>query len=351
MSLEQFFNALGDTSIAVAIREGATTFPWIESVHVLAITLVVGTIAIVDLRLIGYPSHRRGARKLITELLPYTWAAFAVAVIAGLLLFVSAASAYAHNSQFQAKMLMILAAGSNMVIFHLSAYRRIADWDDALPPPPAVRAAGGLSLFFWIVVIFLGRWVGFTLEPTSAAASAFASEPAPALSASPSQTKQTDVQTETPFITTTTIKELMDSTIDPSADVLWESVAIKSTKEGVQDLRPRTDEEWKELRRHAITLLEATNLLVIDGRRAAPPGTQAGLGELTPEQIDLRIAASRPAFVQFVRALRGTTQQALDAIDRKDADALLMIGGDIDEACEACHVTYWYPSSNATRSP
>jgi len=149
---------------------------------------------------------------------------------------------------------------------------------------------------------------------------------------------------DSPFIATATIRELMDSTVDPSADALWESVAIVYSMSGEQERKPRTPQEWLAVRRHAITLIEATNLLVMDGRHAAPAGTQPGEGELSPQQIDQRIASDREAFVRFAHGLHATATKALEAIDKQDSEALLQAGGDIDEACEACHVTYWYPN-------
>jgi len=151
-----------------------------------------------------------------------------------------------------------------------------------------------------------------------------------------------------PFLVTATIKELMDSTVDPSADALWDSVAISYSMQGTDQRQPRTEDDWRAVRRHAITLLEATNLLVIDGRHAAPQGTHPGEGELAPDEIDRRIAANRDAFIQFAHGLHATAAKALEAIDRKDPEALLQAGGDIDEACEACHVTYWYPDQKIT---
>ncbi len=156
---------LYDTSIATSIREGATAFPWIESFHVLAITVVVGTIAIVDLRLLGVRAHRRSANRLINELLPFTWVAFVVAVITGTLLFISNAPSYWANMQFRVKLCLIALAGINMACFHLTSYRRIGEWDESLPPPTPARVAGATSLLLWISVIFFGRWIGFTLMP------------------------------------------------------------------------------------------------------------------------------------------------------------------------------------------
>jgi len=148
-----------------------------------------------------------------------------------------------------------------------------------------------------------------------------------------------------PLKTVASIKELMDSTVDPAADGVWDAVATIVTEKGVDQREPRTDEEWHEVRRHAITLIEAMNLVMMDGRRVAPTGTKPGLGEQSPEQIGAMIAANRPAFDQFAESVRSDALRALDAIDRKDSQALFRIGSDMDESCEGCHVTFWYPNS------
>ena len=137
-------------------------FPALESLHVIALALVLGTIVIVDLRLIGCLSHRRGATRLIQELLPFTWVAFVVAVATGLLMFASNAITYAENSLFWWKMALLMLAGVNMGIFHLGVYRRIGEWDTDFPPPRLARAAGMGSMLLWTTVIVLGRYIGFT---------------------------------------------------------------------------------------------------------------------------------------------------------------------------------------------
>jgi hypothetical protein len=164
MTWTSFLQSLYDSAVGSGIRESGVLFPWIESIHVLMATTVVGSIAIVDLRLIGYASHRRGALQLILDLLPFTWAAFALAAITGSLLFPSNTLGYAANAPFVSKMVVLLLAGINMSIFHLTAYRRIGQWNDALPPPRGVRIAGATSLTLWIVIVFLGRWIGFTIQ-------------------------------------------------------------------------------------------------------------------------------------------------------------------------------------------
>jgi hypothetical protein len=145
------------------------------------------------------------------------------------------------------------------------------------------------------------------------------------------------------------IQELMQSVVDPPADALWESVATISTLSGVEERRPRTDEEWAAVRRDAMTIVEAANLLVMDGRRVAHEGQQLEdahtPGIWTAEEIQTAIDGSRPIFIERAHALQSAGLAALSAIDARDADALSAAGGALDEACEQCHLKYWYPNT------
>src|SRR5262249_46671755 len=118
---------------------------------------------------------------------------------------------------------------------------------------------------------------------------------------------------------TATIQDLMDGIIDPSADVLWDSVAYIASTTGIADRQARTDEEWKQVRNSALTLVEAANLLSMPGRSVAKGHAAAGMGELTPDEIQQQIGATHPAFAQFARNLQDAGLQALAAIDAKDA--------------------------------
>jgi hypothetical protein len=166
MGLDGLFRWLYETAPGIAIRENESLFPWIESAHVLAITLVVGSIAIVDLRLIGVASLDRAVTRLTNEVLPVTWTAFALAVVTGGLLFISNAMTYAHNTFFQLKMIALLVAGANMLYFHFHVGRDIGNWGgSAAATPVQARLAGCASLLLWVCVVAFGRWIGFTLQP------------------------------------------------------------------------------------------------------------------------------------------------------------------------------------------
>jgi len=144
------------------------------------------------------------------------------------------------------------------------------------------------------------------------------------------------------------IQELMDAVIDPSADALWDSVSITTSKKGTVFHQPHTEEEWQEVRRRAIALIEGTNLLVMDGRKLVAPGSpvldQGTSGVLSAEEGQKKLDSQHPTFVQFAKALREAGTQMLTAIDKKDATDMMNAGAAMDGICESCHLTFWYPN-------
>ena len=153
-----------DSGLAESIRENDVLFPLIESVHVVAICLVVGSILVLDLRLLGLASIHRPVSRLTTAVLPVTWGGFAVAATSGFLLFISNATKYLENGYFVAKILLICAAGVNMIIFHGISAKDLPQWEKEPMPPLRARLAGVLSILLWIAVVACGRWIGFTMR-------------------------------------------------------------------------------------------------------------------------------------------------------------------------------------------
>ena len=161
-----------------------------------------------------------------------------------------------------------------------------------------------------------------------------------------SRGEKTPAPAQSDFRVTATIKDIMDSIIDPSADELWESVSTTVDATGVHDKYPRTDEEWKAVRRDAIRLLEGSNLLLIPGRIVAKAGEKSenpGI-ELEPEQMQVLVDKDRESFVKLAHGLHDRVMVAFKAIEAKDKEALLDSGDGIDQACENCHMKYWYPN-------
>jgi hypothetical protein len=145
------------------------------------------------------------------------------------------------------------------------------------------------------------------------------------------------------------VLDLMLGVIDANADIMWESVATISGPKGVEERQPRTDKEWAAVRTNALLVIEGANMLMVEGRKVARPGQQleepGGATDYTPAQAQTEIEKDRPAFVAFAHALQDAAGHALTAIDKRDANALLEAGGDLDEACENCHKRFWYPNS------
>jgi hypothetical protein len=165
MTMPGFLSAAEHTSLAAAMRGELGwewLFPIVETLHVISLAMVFGSIVMVDLRLAGATSRNSAVSRLSGEVLPYTWGAFICAVVTGTLLFVSKAHVYFYNLQFQLKFLCMFLAGVNMAVFHFGAYRHVLEWDERRPPPRAARLAGALSIALWTGVIFFGRWIGFT---------------------------------------------------------------------------------------------------------------------------------------------------------------------------------------------
>jgi hypothetical protein len=164
LQLKDLISYLENSGLADSIRENDVLFPLIESVHVLSICLVVGSILAVDLRLLELASIHQSVSRVTQGILPLTWCAFVVAVASGSLLFISNATKYLGNGYFIAKMFLIGAAGLNMVVFHFISAKEMPRWENETRPPLPARLAGGLSILLWVAVVACGRWIGFTMQ-------------------------------------------------------------------------------------------------------------------------------------------------------------------------------------------
>ena len=147
------------------------------------------------------------------------------------------------------------------------------------------------------------------------------------------------------FQPTTSVEDLMRALIDPAADTLWDAVVITSTIDGITRRQPETDEDWLSLERATIALIEAGNLLQMEGRQIAEAGSVSELPgiDLDPAEIAQRVTNNRDAWFRTARELHDAGTILLTAVRNKDIDALLAGGTRLDVACESCHSRFWYP--------
>jgi hypothetical protein len=148
MDFYSFFAAIENSAIGTFVRETINALPIINVFHVVGLSLVFGTIFMVDMRLIGLQSVTRPVSRVAQDLLKWTWVGFA--------------TTFYVNLQFQLKMVALVFAGLNMVVFELITARNMAHWDNERRTPPAARFAGFASISLWVLIIILGRWIGYS---------------------------------------------------------------------------------------------------------------------------------------------------------------------------------------------
>lgn len=153
--------AIEASALGVAMRQSLWLYPMVEIVHLAGLALLFGSIAVLDLRLLGL-SRAIPVRRLAAHVLPWTAGAFLLIVPSGLAMFVAHAGDFISNPVFVLKMGLILAAGTNAAVLHAGALRRAADWDAERMPPAAARVAAALSLLLWVSVIACGRLLAYT---------------------------------------------------------------------------------------------------------------------------------------------------------------------------------------------
>jgi hypothetical protein len=152
---------LEQTGVGTSIRESLWLFPIIETVHIFGIILLVGATSILDLRLMGLTFLDESVSRLAERFIPWALVGFVIQVVTGFLLFSSEATKMYDNLGFQIKMVLILVAGINALVFHAVAYKSVGKWDRDRVGPLSARAAGLISILLWFGIVAAGRWIAY----------------------------------------------------------------------------------------------------------------------------------------------------------------------------------------------
>jgi hypothetical protein len=159
--LQHLCQLLYDSHIGTVIRESDYAFSIIESIHVLGITLLVGTIALLDLRMLGLVLRPIPITRIARAVFPLTWSGFAVMFTSGFLLFWAEAAKNYSNPAFRVKLILLALVGVNPLIFHTTIYRRVHEWESLAISPWRARAAAIVSLTLWGSIIVAGRAIAY----------------------------------------------------------------------------------------------------------------------------------------------------------------------------------------------
>jgi hypothetical protein len=159
--LQHLCQLLNDSAFGTMIRESDYAYSIIESVHVITITLVVGTIAVLDLRMLGAILRSIPVTRVARAVFPFTWSGFAIMFVSGFLLFWSEAAKMYTNPSFRVKLVLLALVGLNPLIFHTTVYRRVEEWEALHISPWRARAAAIASLTLWGGIIIAGRAIAY----------------------------------------------------------------------------------------------------------------------------------------------------------------------------------------------
>ena len=162
MSIVSICQWLQDTQLGTSLRESIWMFPIVEGTHVLALSISVGTLFWMDLRLTGKFMKNQPMSKVSSSVLPWTLMGFGVMTITGIFLFWCQAVKAYNSIFFKMKIIMLVLAAINALAYHATIYLKMDEWDKVIPPPARARFAGWASIILWIGIIIWGRTMAYT---------------------------------------------------------------------------------------------------------------------------------------------------------------------------------------------
>lgn len=165
MSVIDFLKWLHDTRLSILVRESAWGEPVLESIHVLCLTLFLGFVVLLDLRLLGICMRSRRFSEVIDQLNPWIKVGFVVMIFTGVVLFCGDPIAFYENTPLRIKILLLAVALVNIVVFDYTTRRSVSEWDHNAVAPPGARIAAILSLVLWAGIVAAGRAIAYTLPP------------------------------------------------------------------------------------------------------------------------------------------------------------------------------------------
>lgn len=154
-------HALEGSGIGRVLRESLWAYPAAETLHIIGLATLFGSVLIVDLRLLGI-NRGLSVSRLAWHALPWTVGAFLLVMVTGLLMFTAHASDLLDNRVFMLKMGLIGASGLNAALLHTGAMSKVLAWDVNVMPPMRARIAAMLSIVLWVIVIACGRMLAYT---------------------------------------------------------------------------------------------------------------------------------------------------------------------------------------------
>ena len=153
--MDDLLLSIETSALGQVMRDSVWLFPLAEILHFMGLSLLIGSLLVVDFRLLGFARNFPVAA--VYRFLPLALAGFGINLVTGAMFFFSDPFRYYPNIAFRLKMLFILLAGLNALYFALTVHRHTTEED----PGAAVRTVSALSFLFWVGVIILGRFIPY----------------------------------------------------------------------------------------------------------------------------------------------------------------------------------------------
>jgi len=165
--LARFLQWLAETPFSMYMRDSTWGEPIVESIHVLTLTLFLGFAVMLDMRLLGVMLKRRRMSEVLAQFNPWLFGGFAVMIATGAVLFSAdpVTFYYTHPPFFKIKMILLVLAGLNVLVFNTTIGRKVAQWDLSASTPAAAKVAGVVSLVLWVLIVGAGRAIAYVLPP------------------------------------------------------------------------------------------------------------------------------------------------------------------------------------------
>jgi len=163
MTIVEICHSIQQTGWATGFRQADLFFPLVEGTHILSLSLSVGLVLMLDVRLLGWGFQSETVSKVMRQVMRWALPGFAIVIVTGVLLFLAQAESVYTNSYFRVKMAMLVLLGVNAAIFQFKYYPEPFMWEKSGTVPAGAKAIAALSLVFWMVVIACGRLMAYEL--------------------------------------------------------------------------------------------------------------------------------------------------------------------------------------------
>ena len=146
------------SALGQMMRDSTWLFPAAEILHFMGLSLLIGSLVVVDCRLLGFARNFPVAA--VYRFLPLALAGFSINLVTGVMFFFSDPFRYYPNFAFRMKMCFIILAGLNALYFALNAHRTV-NQPGVADAGTAIKTVAGLSFLFWIGAIICGRMIPY----------------------------------------------------------------------------------------------------------------------------------------------------------------------------------------------